>query len=329
MSLPDFDLIAALPRSPEKRSTSELLSRLAAAGHVLTPRSLQRRLVSLSTKYPILCDDRAKPYGWSIAPQAPPTLGAMSTQEAVALKLAERYLRDAIPADLLGDLKHYFKQADAKLQDASLYRAWLSKVRLISATQPLQKPDIKRQVLTNAYAGVLRGTLLNVTYKVRDSDIAKTYDIEPLAIVVLGQVSYMVAQFPWASEVTLMALHRFSSIRMTEQSIQPRLKFDLDAFIGSGALGFMPTQEQKIHIRFYDGAGAHLNETPLSVSQILKQGEHGQIDLMDTLPITEQLKWWLMGFGDGVEVIAPAILRDEIHDCLVAAVSRYDKKGRK
>ena len=323
MPLPDFDLIAALPRSPEKRSTTQLLSRFVAAGHHMTPRSLQRRLISLSSKHPIICDDRAKPYGWSIAPHAPPTLGAMSTQEAVALKLAERYLRDAIPADLLDDLKHYFKQADAKLQDASLYRAWLGKVRLIPATQPLKKPDIKRQVLANAYSGVLRGTVLNVTYKVRDSDIAKTYDIEPLAIVLRGQVSYIVAQFPWASEVTLMALHRFSSIRMTEQPIQPRLKFDLDSFIGSGALGFMPTKEQKIHIRFYEGAGAHLYETPLSVSQILKQGERGQIDLIDTLPITEQLKWWLMGFGDTAEVIAPKALRSEFAARLKIAAARY------
>ena len=107
MSLSVFDLIAMLPRSPEKRSTPELLARLAASGHTMTPRSLQRRLMSLLIKHTIVCDDRAKPYGWSIAPQAPPTLGAMSVQEAVTLKLAERYLREAIPADLLEDIKHY------------------------------------------------------------------------------------------------------------------------------------------------------------------------------------------------------------------------------
>ena len=69
----------------------------------------------------------------------------MSTQEAVALKLAERYLRDAIPADLLDGLKHYFNQADAKLKDTSLYRAWLNKIQLIPASQSLQ---IKKLTLT-------------------------------------------------------------------------------------------------------------------------------------------------------------------------------------
>ena len=328
MSLSEFDLIAMLPRSPEKRSTPELLARLAASGHTMTPRSLQRRLMSLSIKHPIVCDDRAKPYGWSIAPQAPPTLGAMSVQEAVTLKLAERYLREAIPTDLLEDLKHYFNQADSKLKKESLYRAWLSKIRLIPANQALQKPAIKRQVLTNAYAGVLRGTVLNVTYKVRDGDKAKTYDIEPLAIVVRGQVSYLVAQFPWADEVTLMALHRFSAIQPTDQKNRLRLGFDLDAFIDSGALGFMPTREQKVQVRFYDGAGTHLEETPISTGQSLKTIADGILDLVVTLPVTEQFKWWLLGFGERAEIIAPATLRAEIHERLIAAEQRYRKTGK-
>ncbi len=325
MSISDFDLIAMLPRSPEKRSTSELLSRLGAAGHRLTARSLQRRLASLSSAHPILCDDRGKPYGWSIAAHAPPTLGAMSMQEAVTLKLAERYLREVIPSDLLDDLKHYFSQADAKLKDESLYRAWLGKVRLIPANQPLQQPTVTRQVMANAYAGVLRGMVLNVTYQGRDEGKAKNYDIEPLAIVVRGHVTYLIAQFPWADDEALMALHRFSAVKLTDQKIRPRQAFDLDRFIEGGAMGFMPTGTQRVRVRFYDGAGSHLEETPISVTQTLTVQKNGVADLVATLPVTEQFKWWLLGFGDRVEVLAPAALRKEIHRRLSAAEKRYRK----
>ena len=299
--------------------------RLTAAGHRLTARSLQRRLILLSVAQPVLCDDRSKPYGWSIAPHAPPTMGDMSIQEAVTLKLAERYLREVIPADLLDDLKHYFSHADLKLKDESLYRAWLGKVRLIPATQPLQKPVVSRLVLANAYAGVLRGLILNVTYRGRDEGNAKTYEIEPLAIVVRGNVTYLVAQFPWADNVTLMALHRFSAIKPTDRKIRPRHDFDLDVFIESGALGFMPTGVQRVHTRFYDGAGAHLEETPVSDTQILKVRADGEMDLVVTIPVTEQFKWWLLGFGDRVEVIGPSALRSEMHDRLTRAERRYRK----
>lgn len=327
MSISAFELIALLPRSPEKRSTPELLSRLGAAGHTLTARSLQRRLASLSLTHPVVCDDRSKPFGWSIAPSAPANLGVMSTQEALALKLAQRYLSDALPSEVLDDLKQYFRQADGKLREESLYRAWLGKVRLIPASQPLLKPAVARNVLSGAYAGVLRGTVLNVTYRQRDAERAKTYDIEPLAIVVRGSVTYLVAQFPWARDVTLMALHRFSSVRQTDSKIRQPLHFDLDKFIESGALGFYPTPSQDVHVRFYDGAGSHLEETPLDADQRLEIRDDGEIDLFVALPVTEQFKWWLLAFGDRAEVIAPRTLRQEIHQRLMAAASRYQIEG--
>ena len=326
MFLSDFDLITLLPRAPEKRSTPELLSRLTAAGHQLTPRSLQRRLASLSLTQPVVCDDRSKPFGWSIASTAPANLGIMSIQEALALKLAQRYLGEALPMDVLDDLKQYFQQADVKLKDESLYRAWLGKVRLLPASQPLLKPATARNVLAGAYLGVLRGTVLNATYRQRGADKAKTYDIEPLAIIVRGSVTYLAAVFPWAKDVKLMALHRFSAVRQTEQKIRPPHNFDLDQFIESGALGFGDATVQAVHVRFYDGAGAHLEETPVQADQILKSRDDGEIDLLVTMPVTEQLKWWLLGFGDRAEVLAPTALREELRERLAVAVKRYNRE---
>lgn len=326
MSLSDFDVIALLPRGPEKRSTPELLSRLAAAGHLLTPRSLQRRLATLALTHPVVCDDRSKPFGWSIAPTAPANLGIMSTQEALALKLAERYLVEALPAEVLDDLKQYFHQADAKLKDESLYRTWLGKVRLLPASQPLLKPTTARNVTTGAYVGVLRGTVLNVTYRQRGAEKNKTYDIEPLAIVVRGSVSYLVALFPWAQNVSLMALHRFSAIRLTDHKIRQSGNFDLDKFIESGALGFGEAEVHTVLVRFYDGSGAHLEDTPVQTDQVLDIRTNGELDLRVTLPITEQFKWWLLGFGDRVEVLAPEALRKEIQKRLTTALNRYNKE---
>ncbi len=325
MPLSDFDLIALLPRSPEKRSTPELLSRLAAAGHDLTPRSLQRRLASLSLSQPIVCDDRSKPFGWSIDSSAPANLGVMSTQEALALKLAQRYLGDALPAEVQDDLKQYFQKADAKLKDESLYRAWLGKVRLLPGAQPLQKPTTPRNVLAGAYLGVLRGKGLTVNYRQRGADKGKTYDIEPLAIVVRGNVSYLVAQFPWAEDVSLMALHRFSAIRLNDRAIRKPGNFDLDKFIASGAMGFGEAQVQTVLVRFYEGSGAHLEDTPIQTDQVLLNRANDEIDLKVTLPVTEQFKWWLLGFGDRVEVFSPDSLRQEIHQRLKTAMSRYSR----
>lgn len=258
-----------------------------------------------------------------MAANAPSNLGAVSVQEAVALKLSERYLQDAMPTELLQDLKHYFEQADTKLKDESLYKSWLGKVRLIPASLPLQKPSVPRNVLGNIYKGVLQGLLLNVTYKTRGQPTPKTYDIEPLAIVIRGTVTYLVAKFPWHADITLLALHRFTSVRVLETPIQVPLDFDLDDLIAKGEFGFAPTKPQAVHIRFYDGAGGHLEETSIAPDQTLKTRANGQTDLQVKLAITEQFKWWIFAFGDRAEVIAPKSLRIEIAGRLKAAAARY------
>ena len=103
MSVSDTDLLALIPRAPEKRTTSEICERLSRAGKTITPRSVQRRLISLSDRYPIVSDERSKPYGWSVEKDAPATVGAMSLQEAIALKMGERHLRDTLPLEVVDD----------------------------------------------------------------------------------------------------------------------------------------------------------------------------------------------------------------------------------
>ena len=323
--LSDHDILSLLPRAPEKRSTTELRNRLAAAGRDITPRSLQRRLIALSSTHAVVSDERGKPFGWSVAADSPANLGELSVQEAVALKLSEGFLKTAMPPDLLIDLKHHFAQADSKLKDQSLYRAWLERFRVIPANQSLEPPTIARNIQARVYEAVLKGVVLNVSYRKRGTAPAKSYDIEPLALVVRGNVTYLIALFPRAAndDVSMFPLHRILTATPTNTPIRRGHGFKLDQFILNGNIGFMPTEEQTVRLRFFDGAGAHLEETRLTANQKIRHIDDTTLQLTACLPITEQFKWWLLAFGAGVEVLAPKQLRDEFRARLSAANQRY------
>jgi predicted DNA-binding transcriptional regulator YafY len=51
--------------------------------------------------------------------------------------------------------------------------------------------------------------------------------------------------------------------------------------------------------------------------------DNGHQRLRATVPDTAQIRWWLLGLGDNVEVIAPASLREAIRDRLSAALDAY------
>ena len=54
-----------------------------------------------------------------------------------------------------------------------------------------------------------------------------------------------------------------------------------------------------------------LQEAPVSVDQKIHKQKDGLFELTATLADTFQLRWWLRGYGDEVEVLAPEALRQE------------------
>ena len=100
---------------------------------------------------------------------------------------------------------------------------------------------------------------------------------------------------------------------MTNKPVGHDHGFKLVEFIACGALGFMPPDEQTMRLRFLSAAGEHLEETrPAQRSELTAR-----------ISITEQLKWWLLAFGDGVEVLSPKQLRDEFRARPSVANHRY------
>ncbi len=322
MSITDHELLALLPRAPAKRTTTEICERLARSGHTITARSVQRRLINLSANFPVVSDERSKPFGWSIEKDAPPSLGVISLQEAISLKMGQRYLSEALPVEIIDDLKPYFKLADTKLKESKLYQAWMDKVRIISPVQSLVKPPIGRNLLTACYGGVLKERRLQVSYQ-RESSEIKSYEVDPLAIVLRGPVTYLVVRFSKSTEPSLLALQRIKSAKVTDSPLFHSQPFDLDAFIYEGAFGFFPEGEETLKVYFFDNAAAHLQETPFALNQELKEVAPGEHVLTVRTQITQQLKWWLLGFGERARVDGPAFLRREFAGRLDAAAKRY------
>jgi len=73
----------------------------------------------------------------------------------------------------------------------------------------------------------------------------------------------------------------------------------------------------RIDVLFEPKAAVHLSERPLSRDQTLTTWSDGRMRLEATVKDTMELHWWLLGFGDKVEVLGPKSLREEF-----AAITR-------
>lgn len=59
-----WHLLTLLPQAPRRIDTATLEALLRARGFAAHRRTIQRDLVELASVFPIVADERSKPYGW-------------------------------------------------------------------------------------------------------------------------------------------------------------------------------------------------------------------------------------------------------------------------
>jgi len=328
--LRQWNMLRLIPRAPAKISVKDLSDQLHDMEFVVTQRTVQRDLVELSAVFPLVVDDRAKPFGWSWERNAASfDLPGLSVPEALTLALVEQHLRHQLPPSALDALKPHFRsaaQALASTDGSAVSKRWLHKVRTVAPSQPLQPPTMDDDCQRTVYLALMKDEQLSLHYRKRDAAEDTVYvSVHPLAIVQKGGLIYLVCMFADYDDVRTLALHRIRKAASLYLPARRKPGFDLDDYISSGQFGFRTGESIVLRASFTRAAGEHLYETPLSADQVLEPAEDGTLSLTATVASTRTLVFWLTGFGAAVVVHEPALLRAELKAIAMDMAAAYSR----
>ncbi len=309
-----IELLRHIP-THRKVTAEELRAQLASAGSNVKPRDLrtvQRQLAVLCEHFGIECDTRSKPFGYRWRDGAKGlALPVLSAQESLLLRLAEEYLRSILPANLMKSLDGIFKQArknlDVVSNTAKLERQWISKVRVVRETQPLIPPKVDPKIFETVSEALYENHWLQLDYK---NAAGKRSEIEvmPLGLVQQGPRLYLVGRYRGYNNERNLALHRILSAKKSIVAFSRPKEFDLGKYDDDGRFGFGEGRRVRLSFRIQKAAGYHLLESPLSEDQQVQEvGDYYKISA--TVVDSEQLNWWLRGFGDQISHIRRSPLR--------------------
>lgn len=312
--LRQWTLLRLIPRAPHKADVGQLLAGLETAGYTITRRQLQRDLNTLSTLFPLQTDDRGVAHGWSWSRDAPAfDLPRMDGATALSVKLLEHFLPQLLPPPLKDHLRPYFRQADTVLAEhvqANL-GSWLDRVRVIPNSMPLLAPSIDETIARTVYQCLLDSRRFTAVYAARSAE-PREFVVSPLGLVAKGLQLYLVCTLWDYTDLRQLALHRIRTATATDTPVTPPPDFDLDRYIREGEFQYPVGPEIQLEARFFRGAAAHLHETPLSTDQTITDLDADHVLVTATVRDTEQLRWWLLGFGDLAEILLPPDLRNDI-----------------
>jgi len=315
--LRQLTMLRRIPRFPGKVGTRQLMADLKAEGFDVAQRSIQRDLKNLAKLYPTLkSDGNRDAAGWYWEQDAAiHDFPAIDPTMALTFKLAETFLSELIPPGVIEVIRPYLNSAGHVLKslDAPGYGTWTKKVCIIPRTQPLIPATIDSHALQIIYDALLHETRFRGRYQRRDADEAE-YDFNPLGLVFRGSVIYLVATVWDYQDPRHYALHRFTHCEPLESRSTSPEGFSLDAYIETGTFQYAHSKDFKVTLLFSPYVAIHLQETPLSDDQQVTQKRDGRTQISATVKDSDQLRWWLLGFGDQVEVVKPKRLREEFRD---------------
>ncbi len=318
-------LLRLLPRRAPGLTTRQLRDLLADRGFPVHVRSIQRDLDRLSAYFGFTSDEGLPPRWFWPPGAAELSLPSMDPYSALAWQLIEQYLEPVLPPAVKQQADGHFRAARAMLKGsgASQLQRWRSRVRLLQRGLPMRPPEFDEGILAAVQSALLETRQLSVSYRARNGAAAKDMTVHPLGLVIREQVYYLIATANSYTDIIQLALHRFdAAMVLPDGAVEPE-GFSLDAYIQQGAFLYATGGEIDLVARFDAYTAIHLQESPLSHDQTVCELPDGRVEIRARVLDSQQLQWWLMGFGDKVEVMSPSALRDALKQSCRTLYQRY------
>lgn len=315
--LRQWNMLRLIPRHPRSVGTRELKDRLEQEeGFPIDIRTIQRDLEKLSTIFPLTCEENGKALRWFWMEHAPLLdIPGMDQPTALAFRLAEAYLTPILPPAAVNRLQPHFRKATEILKagGGTGLSLWPDKICPIIRGPDLFVPKIRSEVQEVVTRSLLQNRQVAVTYRSKEAERAKSYRVHPLGLVFRDGIVYLVCTVKDYEDIRHLALHRMTSAQLQNTPARRPSGFDLGRYVKEEKFFAYPLNGGRAHLEalFEKDAAFHLSERPLARDQRLIPQEDGRLLLQATVRDTLEVRWWLLGFGDKVEVVGPKDLREE------------------
>jgi predicted DNA-binding transcriptional regulator YafY len=292
----------------------QIHSKLLDKGFSISLRTVERDMQLLPEVFPerVRVIDLSKPYGYRL-PRDHRKYSGMSPEEAVCLQLAFDYLTPLLPNRSLDPIAPYLREAENVLEEtqSTKMQKWKSKVLTQYEGLQLKPATIDSEILSDMHLALWEGRTIKVSYLSKNQTKPKDYVLHPGGLVYRGRVSYLVGSFEGNPEnIIYLPLHRFKKISVLDDFSVHEDK-DIRT-LTEGLLGFKVNPNKiNLELKFSKFAGTHLYESPLSDTQKITSTKDGYLKVKDAVTDDMELRFWIRGFGDEVEVLKPKSLRQE------------------
>ncbi|MCX7919966.1 MAG: WYL domain-containing protein [bacterium] len=180
------------------------------------------------------------------------------------------------------------------------------------------------KVMPELEQAILDEKAVTIEYYSASKEKWRTYHIEPYAIFPTYDRLYLAAFLPKHREILLFTISRIRKITPTNISFKKPKEFKVSEFMRD-AFGIMRGEPQNFVVRFNQPVVSVVKSRCQHMNHTCKELPNGDMILTLCASGWDEIKWWILSFGENAEVIEPKQLRNEIITTLKTTLKKYSQ----
>lgn len=262
---------------------------------------------------------------WRLEPTKTQPGLAFTFDEAIALYLGRHLLEPLAGTMFWKASQQAFKKIRASLGSTALeYVEQFGSVfhqTTVGASDYSKKADLIDELMI----GIEDQRAVRVTYQSLRATEPVTYDVYPYGLTYHRGSLYLVGRSPDHDEIRHWKVDRMENAEPTEIKFQRPADFDLHEHLSRSFGIFRGNGNVHVKVRFAPTVARYVSESKWHDSQQLIPQKDGSILAEFDLDDTEEIKRWVLSFGQHAVVLEPDELQTQILDELNALRMAYDR----
>lgn len=307
----------------------------------ISEKSTMRYLKQMEVKFEVESNTNGKPIIWRAAPidERNQKQRALNSQNFALVAVGD--MVSGLPPKAADVLKKLAKDAQGYLDKViqidgnDNQTTWPNRFKTYPNAFQLQPPDIDNPTLIdNVKEAVFTKRQMYISYMDREGNRIDIRNFHPLGHIHVGHTGYIVGYdgVSGSSKIKTYAVQRFikADILPSNYRVEVPDGFNLEMFIEeSGRANFIGGPKLAVQLRVWGWMIPILQESALSSDMRMEPPDANQDDVEGavvsaTVMNSWQFEHWILSCAEAVEVLEPALLREQVRKRVLGAAARYN-----
>jgi predicted DNA-binding transcriptional regulator YafY len=270
------------------------------------------RDLTIIRKAGVPCHYKSRVDGYAIDPRFHLLAQTLTTHEALSLLLFAHKMRNHIHIPFADSALRAALKIQANLSDSvkKYCNAALQKISIKAA------PQVSMDLLDNIFAQFLNAILTNriveIHYRSDSGKGCTVTHLEPYYLLYADHTWYVIGKSSFHKKLYCFKLKRIKELNVLHKHFIEDDQFDINEYL-SCAWSMKPENKlYHVRLRFAPDVAEDVAEVQWHRTQTVIYNDDGSATIEFCVDGLSEITWWILSFGDNVQVLAPKILRRKI-----------------